>query len=299
MKPAPELPPAPVTWEQHPLDWPRAAGHADALMAAIAVRQRRQRRRRLGGGALALTMVAGMCFVPWRSQSESVISSPPSGRVVIKAAERRILPDGSIVDLDRDAELTVDFSPSSTGPRTVRLTRGVAHFQVAKNPARPFVVQAGGAQFRAVGTAFAVELNGAAIEMLVTEGRVAVETGAVAIDSPGAALIVDAGNQVVVDLSAAQKLLVSPAPAEVSEQKLAWRIPRLEFNDAPLSEVVRLINEHSVQRLIIGNADLARLPISGALRADHVAPLLQLLEANHRVKVERRSDGMIVLRAER
>jgi transmembrane sensor len=58
----------------------------------------------------------------------------------------------------------------------VVLERGEAHFQVAKNPARPFVVVARGVEIRAVGTAFSVGLESTRVEVLVTEGQVAVET---------------------------------------------------------------------------------------------------------------------------
>src|SRR5690349_20668988 len=52
--------------------------------------------------------------------------------------------------------LEVDFSAKS---RAVRLIAGEALFQVAKDAARPFVVAAGDARVRAIGTAFNVRLR--------------------------------------------------------------------------------------------------------------------------------------------
>jgi transmembrane sensor len=42
------------------------------------------------------------------------------------------------------------------GLRQVKLDRGEAWFQVAKDPQRPFVVESGPVRVRAVGTAFSV-----------------------------------------------------------------------------------------------------------------------------------------------
>jgi transmembrane sensor len=62
--------------------------------------------------------------------------------------------------------------------RRVILQRGEAHFEVTKNPQRPFLVTAAGIDIRAVGTAFGVQLGTTAVEVLVTEGRVSVEKSA-------------------------------------------------------------------------------------------------------------------------
>ncbi|MGH7956064.1 MAG: iron-containing alcohol dehydrogenase, partial [Opitutaceae bacterium] len=77
---------------------------------------------------------------------------------------------GSVVELNVDADILVDFSPVR---RAVRLVRGEAHFTVATDAARPFVVSAGGVEVRAVGTGFAVHFAPQEIAVLVTEGQVA------------------------------------------------------------------------------------------------------------------------------
>lgn len=62
---------------------------------------------------------------------------------------------------------------AETSERRVALQRGEAHFEVHHDPARPFVVQAGGSSIEAVGTAFNVYLRDESkLEVLVTEGRV-------------------------------------------------------------------------------------------------------------------------------
>src|SRR3546814_7473302 len=56
--------------------------------------------------------------------------------------------------------------------RQVALKDGEAWFQVAKDRARPFVVEIGDVRVRAVGTAFAVKRTAAGVDVQVTEGVV-------------------------------------------------------------------------------------------------------------------------------
>jgi len=85
--------------------------------------------------------------------------------------ERVVLADASVVELNANSEVRVDLLPSE---RRVALVRGEAHFTVAHDTARPFIVSAHGVAVRAVGTAFNVRLAATSVEVLVTEGKVAV-----------------------------------------------------------------------------------------------------------------------------
>ncbi len=290
MKPDPQA----AKWEADPLDW--GAGHADKLRVALDVRQKRQRRRRIatGGGAVVLLLMGVLWFMP-RVATDAI--PVPSGRAIVTAPEKRTLPDGSVVELKPGAELAVSFTATSAGPRSVALTKGEALFTVAKNPDRPFVVTAGGVRFRAVGTAFAVDLRTSSVGMLVTEGRVAVETTTSDSGPLETVATVDVGQSVEIPLAPNPMTTVVTETAAESAQKLAWRVPRLEFNDTPLWEVVSLLNQHSGARISLASAELGRVEISGALRADNLEPLFQTLEDNYKIKIVRRPGGEIELRA--
>src|SRR5688572_16879225 len=83
------------------------------------------------------------------------------------------LPDGSVIQLNTDSAVDVRFNRSE---RHVRLTRGEAHFTVAKNHSRPFVVSAAGVDVHVVGTVFNVRLRSESVDVLVTEGKVRVDS---------------------------------------------------------------------------------------------------------------------------
>lgn len=310
MKAKPPAPAASVKWDSDPLTWTRSGGHADQLLVAIEVRKKRRRRRRIASAGGAAVLLFGLfLFLAFpRPVSEPMLV--PSGKALVTVPERRTLPDGSTVEFKPGAEITVSFSPEL---RRVALIKGEALFQVAKNPNRPFVVEAGGIRFRAVGTAFNVSLGSTSVEMLVTEGRVAVERplGLSLVDVPqshdppsdigplSSEITVDAGNRVVVEIAQPVVPAIIPTTAIETGEKLAWRVPRLEFNETPLWEVVSMLNQYSGARISLANSELGRVEISGALRADNIEPLLQTLEANYQIQVVRRPSGEIELKQDR
>ncbi|MGE0716909.1 MAG: FecR domain-containing protein, partial [Alphaproteobacteria bacterium] len=85
--------------------------------------------------------------------------------------ERRLvtLADGSRVWLNSDTALVVAMT---AGERRVRLLRGEAFFEVAADPARPFVAATGAGSARDVGTAYDMRLDGGRASDAVLSGRV-------------------------------------------------------------------------------------------------------------------------------
>jgi transmembrane sensor len=238
---------------------------------------------------LALAAGAALAFLVGRQPagtSAAVASAEP-------ASLRKVLEDGSSIDLAPGADVVVSYS---TERRKVRLVRGEATFKVAKNPARPFVVDAGGIEVRAVGTAFNVNLQAAQVAVLVTEGRVAVAAPGGAVLAAPAEVFLDAGQQTRVALAGTAAPVVEPAPAGEITRLQAWQPRELEFNDTPLAQVVAEFNSSNRVKLVIDDLQLASLPVGASLHSDNVDGFVRLLEASFRVQAERRADGVIVLR---
>jgi transmembrane sensor len=111
------------------------------------------------------------------------------------AAGRRItvtLADGTVVYINGDSKLNYPLRFSEKGQRIVYLS-GEAHFKVAKDPLRPFIIYAGGSRTHVLGTVFNLraypEQRGAVVT--VEEGRVQFSS-----DSNSTAhLILTAGKQ--------------------------------------------------------------------------------------------------------
>ena len=275
------------------LDWAEQAGLGDALVAELAARAVRRRRRR-GRWTLSVVGLALLLGGLWRSPLSQRFQGIEGGQTIVRAPQRQVLPDGTVVELREGAILSHDFGGEL---RCVTLARGEAHFRVAKEPARPFVVTAAGIKVRAVGTAFAVQVNPSAVEVLVTEGCVAVGAMSPAPEGasdagPSPATMVDAGQLAVVfgahsaGTGRGPGPVVTPLAEAAIESRLGWRVTRVEFSAAPLAEAIALLNRHSAVQLTLADPSLANLRISGLVRADNSEALVRLLVANHDVTAE-------------
>lgn len=277
----------------------REEGRLDDFLHALTARRKRRRWRVLAGGALGLAAAVALLLVV---RPAAPVERDGAAPVIVRAAEQ-LLPDGSRVELNDAAEIAVNYT---AGRREVRLLRGEALFTVAKNPARPFVVVSGHVEVRAVGTVFAVQLGRQAVDVLVTEGRVAVAPAAPAqpatVDDPAPAVakpvFVNAGDQLVlpaaaVDAQPPQARTVSSA--EIN-RRLAWRQPRLQLAGTTLAEAATLLNRENLMQIEIADTELGRLRLTGFFYLDDTRGFVHVLETNYGVQVERRPNGVVVLR---
>jgi len=201
------------------------------------------------------------------------------------------LPDGSVVQLNTDSALDFEFSGKT---RQVRLRRGEAHFEVAKDPSRPFFVSAGGISVRAIGTAFNIRLRGADVEVLVTEGRIGVRSAESKKKreepAAAAALELSAGEITLVPQAQVAAAKVTEIAAPQVRRTLAWQERRIEFDAMPLASVVAEFNRYNRCRLVISDRTLAAKPFTGVFRADEYQTFVRILETTFGVRAERRPD---------
>ena len=215
--------------------------------------------------------------------------------------EQRDLSDGSVIELNRGAIVTEHFTADR---RLVRLVRGEAHFKVAKDAARPFVVEAAGVAVRAVGTAFNVRLGAASVEVLVTEGKVRVDDAVRGQSLLGAQVdgqppVLAAGQSATVDLApTAVPQVATVTPAEI-EQRLAWQPRLLDFTDTPMPEIVAEFNRRNPVHLILNDAALEQMRLSATFRSDNVDGFVRLMESDFGLRAEWRENGEILLRRAR
>ncbi len=289
------------TWNL--LDRASAAAVLAPPAAATAVPVRRPRHaRRAWVLSLAVAAAVALVYISyWRPQHYA-------GQTVTKVGEQRTmeLPDGSVVTLNTNSSVTTAFSPQE---RRVRLERGEASFAVAKNSARPFIVEAGGVAVRAVGTAFNVRLADRSIEVLVLEGRVQVNdahSGAslLAVSDPLARElpVLTPGQRAVVALpeplprAAPAVTEVSVLPPQELQRRTAWQEGRLDFESAPLSEIVAEFNRYHTRKLAIADPDLAAQHFGGSFKPDDQTGFVRMLQQNFGVVVEQTED-VTLLRA--
>jgi transmembrane sensor len=210
------------------------------------------------------------------------------------------LPDGTRVQLNTGTRLVAAMDHHG---RLVRLDAGEAWFQVARDADRPFVVYASRLAVRAVGTAFAVRVDGKRVNLTVTEGHVEIasldealpETAELQLDRfdrTDSRVPLDEGQHVVYDDRI--ELLSRWAPPEI-ERNLSWRDGMLIFDDDPLEQVVAEINRYARQKIVISDAEIQDLRFGGYFRVGDISSILATFEEDFGIRVERINEELVYL----
>ncbi|MFM7749082.1 MAG: FecR family protein [Opitutaceae bacterium] len=257
------------------------------LLAPSAARRRGLHPLAWAASLAGAGVAAAVALVVWRGPSAPTEPSAgvPSVRVFPRP-EPQALADGSVAEVNHGGRLELAFAATE---RRVRLREGEVHLTVAKDAARPFVVEAGGVTVRAIGTAFNVRRVGDTVEVIVTEGRVQLESAG------GAPAPLAAGERARVDPGA--RPVVSVADPATVARELAWRTVRLEFEALPLEAVIVEFNLRNARQLAIGDPAAGRVKVAGTFRADEPEAFARLLEASFGIAVERAATGPWVLRS--
>jgi transmembrane sensor len=205
------------------------------------------------------------------------------------------LVDGSIVTLNTNTIVETDLSRSL---RQIYLRKGEAHFQVAHDRSRPFLVHAGDAVVRAVGTQFEVRLRADQhVDIMVNEGRVEVQASTPA----GAPQTSGVANQSATRALAAGEELSTAStsyavqhvsPAQLSSE-MAWREGAIIFDGQPLAQAIAEIERYTDARIVVTDPGVAALRVGGRFRTDDVQGFFQGLEAALPVSVRRTPDGAV------
>ena len=172
----------------------------------------------------------------------------------------RLLPDGSVLHLNTDSQVTVHYSRRE---RVVDLDRGQALFQVTHEGERGFRVASGNAQVLTVGTEFEVYRRPGVVRVTVVEGTVAVYIGpppTPAKPMPPGALRLGAGYQVEV-----RDQVGAPQPVD-ARAAVAWLRRQIVFENEPLGEVADEFNRYGSITIEVDEA-LRSLPITGVFDA--------------------------------
>lgn len=274
------------------LHWAASAGTAVRVAALARAQARRRDRRRTfalaSAGALLILVAARFAWGP--SIVPAAANSPSSA--IVAAPPTQLLPDGSLVALRDEARIASAFTIET---RAVVLERGEAHFQVAHQAERPFVVTTRGVRVRAIGTAFSVRTSDDGVEILVNEGRVAVEREG---DHPAAPRVeLAAGTRIEMPaLATAEPPRPLPVSAAEMSGRLAWRVPRIDLSATPLAEALPLFNRYSRVRLTLEDPALGSLQLSGMLRPDTPDSLLRVLKNDFGIEAVPAGENHLLLR---
>jgi transmembrane sensor len=211
-----------------------------------------RRQLMFGGLAAGLALMAGK-FGYSILHEQTVLSTA-------KGEFRRVpLQDKSIANINSGSQIEVAFTKQQ---RRINLRQGEAWFEVAKDKSKPFIVEAGDALIRAVGTAFSVRRLATGSEVLVTEGTVEVWSK----DGTAGKRLVTAGEHAFLATDA-KAIPVTRQPDEVN-RKLAWREGKLVLSSQTLGEAVADFNRYSPKTIVILDPSLQDKRLVGQYQLD-------------------------------
>lgn len=223
---------------------------------------------------LLVVVAAGLWFVVPRAGTE--VQQIAWTRYEASAGQLRpvTLADGSVMTLDAGSVAETRFVADA---RAIRLVRGRALFEVSHDPSRPFGVTAASRRVVALGTRFEVDMGGDALKVTLLRGKVAIEPVGTAAET----VTLMPGQQFVEHNGAGT---VGPAPTNDP----AWSKGLVDLDDVPLGIAVAEINRHGGAHIVIHDAGVSALRVSGQFRAGEAERFASTVAELHGLRMVRR-----------
>lgn len=214
--------------------------------------------------AAILLIAAGIAIWQWVFKNPDHYTTIQTARLERDSIE---LADGSRIFLHGSSRLRYPARMKGAR-REVWLEKGQAFFEIAKDPAHPFIVHIDTAEVEVLGTSFDVWRTDSTLSVAVATGQVqfsAMKNQIRALLTPGlTGLYVKAGTAISVIKNSNQ---------------LAWRTGQVKFFDAPLPEVLATI-EHLYEIKIDIVPSLEKMRITATINNLSLKKIAKLLEAS-------------------
>lgn len=231
------------------------------------------RRRKTRTGIVLAVLFVILGTVQWAASREEIITTALGQRQHI------VLADGTAVDMNTATVLRVAMSGYT---RKVTLEQGEALFNVAHSALRPFEVHAGNGILRDIGTLFNVTRENEKTTVAVLEGEVQVK-----LDDPASAAAVTLHGGEQLSYSARDRSAISAVDAKAAT---AWREGRMIFHETPLAEVINQINRYHSRQIVLTDARLSDLKVSGEFNTADREGLIRALKILFPLSSEERGE---------
>jgi ferric-dicitrate binding protein FerR (iron transport regulator) len=199
--------------------------------------------------------------------------------------EQITLPEGTKVSLNLESSIKYS-SRFDTPTREVSLA-GEAFFEVQRDTIRPFIIKAGDIYVEVLGTSFNVKAyeDDDQIEVTVESGKVAVYR----IGDKENQVILVRGEKAVFDRGLSQLEAMENNNINYN----AWKTRRVVFEDTPMSEVVRIVNEMYHSNIQLSGDALADCPVTTEFDNQSLETILNVLATTLNLTVS--TEGALVI----
>ena len=202
----------------------------------------------------------------------------------INTAKEVTLKDGSIVWINEGSKISV---PSNYGEddRAIRLD-GEAYFDVQKNDALVFKIDAKEIEVTVLGTAFNVKESDNNVQVMVDRGKVKVKE--------------TIGNEEQI-LEANQSALYNKELKEFSDHPIFntnamyWKTGRLRFSQQTFGSAIKEIGEIFNTGIVVENSALAECEISGSFSGRDLNTILTSISTQFNAKLIQNDNVILIL----
>jgi len=195
-----------------------------------------------------------------------------------------ILADGTEITLNRNSTLTFpkEFKENE---RRVEL-EGDAFFNVARNPKKPFIIQSGEISVEVLGTSFYVNAkpDDSTIEVTVETGKVAVYS---VVENKIELIAGDMGT-----FNKQNKTLSKTLNSD--SNFLSWKTKKLVFDNTPLEEVFRKIQETYHVNIQVPNTDILSCRWTALFDNQQLEIVLNVLQETFDLQINQSGEEIIL-----
>lgn len=242
-------------------------------------------RKAARGAARPGSIGAGRRSTDWRRSAPWLVAAaalllmfvnvfqPFSGRIEAPAHHAEVvtgvgeiatvqLTDGSVVRLAPDSRLRL----GENGDARAVVLDGRAFFSVAQVSGRPFRVRTDAGTATVLGTRFEIRTRADELQLVVVEGRVALE-------APANRVVVAAGEHSAV----VNRVAAEPTPVADAERMLSWTGRFLAFQATPLRDAAREIAAMYGVRISIADRDLGEQTVTAVFTGQDLDAVLAVM----------------------
>ena len=235
----------------------------------------------------ALLLVSGYEFFYRPASSASMVQVVATNQVLNTVA----LPDGTLVSLNSDTKIS--YPKKFSGKTREVSIEGEAFFEVKPDKNKPFIIHAGKAQIRVLGTSFSVSAYPATkqVEVIVQTGKVQVVNKTSEKQQPNELILTSGDKGTLVFASNTMQKTTNHDP-----NFIAWKTRNLTFKATSLHEVIE--NLQNVYKVNIRLADpkLNELLLTAQFNDYPLDFILKVIENTFPIEVQE-IDGQYVLKA--
>lgn len=233
--------------------------------------------------AASVLIIAGFFFLLYHRENDSRVYT---GNGEFKRIE---LPDGSKVTLSPNSKLIYNPDFEKPAARSVWL-EGEAFFSVSHqytlaHQYEPFIVHLENLDVKVLGTTFNINTRHHNTEVVLTTGKVNIQfKGKERADislTPGEMLTYSETSGLVITDSVDTRPYIS------------WKDQKFIFDNTPIKEIAREIEDYYGYKVKIDNNDLAERKITGTLTVPNASSLINVLATLLNINIEEEGDTLV------